>query len=119
MVEQSLRKGEVRGSSPLIGSLPRQKLAGTQMAVYTYMLKSFKTGSYYIGISSNPRARLKEHNRGKSKYTAPLKPFTLVFAREHDNYQEARKHEKWLKKKNISYKNRLTSLGIIPPSQAG
>lgn len=83
------------------------------------MLKGLKTGSYYIGISKDPKTRLKEHNRGKSTYSSALKPFSLVFTREHSNYQEARKHEKWLKKKNTSYKNRLASLGIIPPSQTG
>lgn len=77
------------------------------MAVYTYLIKSAVDGSYYIGISDDPSRRLDEHNRGQLKQTAKKKPYTLVYKKEHADYVEARKHEKWLKKKNREYKDNL------------
>jgi len=53
-----------------------------------------------------------EHNSGKLKITSSKKPWRLVFVREHETYASARKHEKWLKKKNDEYKNRLAQLAL-------
>ncbi len=75
--------------------------------VYTYLLQNPTNGSFYTGIAKNPLERLKEHNSGKSKFTSKFKNWKLVYTKEHNNYEEARKHEKWLKKKNVIYKNKL------------
>jgi putative endonuclease len=45
---------------------------------YVYFLKSQKDGSYHIGVTSNIEIRLKEHNIGLSKSTAPKRPWILV-----------------------------------------
>jgi putative endonuclease len=74
--------------------------------VYTYLLKNNK-GTFYIGISENPNRRLNEHNAGKVLTTRLKKPWNLVYLKSHKNYIEARKQEKWLKKKNHNYKNKL------------
>ena len=36
---------------------------------YVYILKSEKSGIYYTGIAIDINLRLKDHNRGKSKFT--------------------------------------------------
>lgn len=80
-----------------------------EKTIYTYLIKSEVDQSYYTGISQNPDKRLIEHNGGKLATTARKKPYKLVFVKEHANYQEARKHEKWLKKKNREFKRTLES----------
>lgn len=77
------------------------------MSCYVYMLKSLKNGKYYVGISEDIIRRLKEHNSGKLKTTLKNKPYIIVFKKEYDNYETARKHEIWLKKKSIEYKDKV------------
>jgi len=79
--------------------------------VYTYLLKSLKDGSYYVGISQNPKNRLIFHNSGDNLSTKGNAPWNLVYVKAHSSYREARKHEKWLKKKNKEYKKKLESFG--------
>lgn len=71
------------------------------------MLKSLKNNKYYVGISKNVARRLKEHNSGKLKTTSKNKPFVIVFKKEYSNYKEARRHEIWLKKKDLKYKDKV------------
>lgn len=75
--------------------------------IYTYLLKSVKGDSYYVGISKNPKRRLKFHNSGDNLSTKVKRPWKLVYKKRHGSYDEARKHEKWLKKKNHEYKQKL------------
>jgi len=74
------------------------------------MLKSLKDESYYVGISTDPNRRLKEHNSGKLLRTAKNKPHIIVFEKEYTNYKEARRHEIWLKKKSVKYKEKLNNI---------
>ena len=78
------------------------------MSCFVYMLKSLKNGKYYVGISENVVRRLKEHNTDKLKTTSKNAPYIVVFEKEYCDYRTARKHEIWLKKKNIKYKDNLT-----------
>lgn len=88
--------------------------------VYTYLLKSLRTGSFYFGISKDPQKRLIEHNKGRVTSTSKNKPYEIVFYKGHENYSQARRNEIWLKKKNVVYKNRLVTIGrVIPPIQTG
>ena len=41
--------------------------------------------------------RIKDHNSGKNKSTAPYAPFDLKVQEEYDDYKEARKREIFLK----------------------
>ena len=75
--------------------------------VWTYLLKSGKDGSYYSGITKDTYDRLILHNDGKVESTSNKKPWQLVYKKQHADYQEARRHEKWLKKKNREYKDKL------------
>ncbi len=87
------------------------------MKVYTYLLKSLKDNTYYTGISKNPHRRVEKHNNGHLRTTAKKRPFLIVYLKEHQNYSEARRHEKWLKKKNRQYKDKLAQLA--PPEIGG
>lgn len=77
------------------------------MTVFTYLLRSQKDNSYYTGITDNCEKRVLQHNDGKVESTKVKRPWDLVYKKSHDNYIEARKHEKWLKKKNRQYKDKL------------
>src|SRR3989344_6727900 len=77
------------------------------MTIFTYLLRSQKDKSYYTGITENCDFRIKQHNTGKVESTKNRRPWDLVFSKPHENYSEARKHEKWLKKKNREYKDKL------------
>ncbi len=87
------------------------------MSCYTYLIQSKIDNSFYVGISKDPKRRLIEHNGGKLKITSKKKPYKLIYIKEYPDYQSARKHEKWLKKKNIEYKSGLAQLA--PPSSGG
>jgi len=89
------------------------------MKIFIYLIKSLKDNNYYCGITRNLIKRLKEHNSGKVKITAKKRPFNLVYFKGHQNYQEARKHEKWLKKKNRDYKDKLIALAQLAPPITG
>lgn len=41
----------------------------------------------------------------------------MIYTKEYPDYKSARKHEIWLKKKNLNYKLRLAQLA--PPSSGG
>ena len=70
------------------------------MSVFTYLLKSEQDNTFYTGISADPNRRLAQHNKGSVEHTKKLRPWKLVYKKQHDSYEEARKHERWLKKKN-------------------
>jgi hypothetical protein len=45
---------------------------------FVYILESEVNGSFYKGYSEDVAVRLDEHNRGKTAYTAPLRPWKLT-----------------------------------------
>lgn len=79
--------------------------------IYVYLLKSSKDGNYYVGITKNIKERLKKHNSGEVMSTKNRCPWKLMYSKMYSNYSDARKHEKWLKKKNHEYKSRLYQAG--------
>jgi len=85
--------------------------------VYVYMLQSLIDMRYYVGITVNILERLQKHNRGEISSTKSRKPLKVVYIKEYCSYAEARKHEKWLKKKNREYKDRIAQLA--PPEIGG
>ena len=82
------------------------------MPVSVYLLQSLKDSSFYVGISDDVKRRLSEHNLGKLKITSLKRPWNLAWYKEYPDYASARKHEKWLKKKNRKYKLYLTQLAL-------
>ena len=65
--------------------------------VYVYALSNSINTEVYIGISSDPERRLKEHNQGKSRYTKAYKPWKIFYTEECDSYANARQLELYYK----------------------
>ena len=65
---------------------------------YVYRLQSEKHPvKSYIGFSADLKQRLKDHNAGKNRYTAPLRPWKLVFYAAFAAEEKARAFEAYLK----------------------
>ena len=62
-----------------------------------YVLRSLSSGKHYVGMATDVEARLKEHNRGKSRFTKGHIPWELLYAEEVGAAALARKGEKYLK----------------------
>ena len=67
------------------------------MQYFVYILQSDVDHSYYIGYSSNPDNRLKDHNMGRSRYTRKKIPWRIVYIEQYDNKSDAIKRERFLK----------------------
>ncbi|MBI3638648.1 GIY-YIG nuclease family protein [Candidatus Wolfebacteria bacterium] len=85
---------------------------------YVYILKSKRTGKYYIGYTNNLEKRLKVHNSGKTKSLVRHIPLEIIQIEEYKFYQEARRREKQIKKykSGEAFKKLLNSL---PTPSAG
>ena len=66
---------------------------------YVYILKSLKSGKFYIGSTNNLQKRLSEHNTDKrvKLYTYRYRPWKLFMYREFEDEQMARQYEKVVK----------------------
>jgi putative endonuclease len=62
-----------------------------------YILYSNKINRYYVGISSNLKWRLQQHNRGLSPYTRGKGPWELIYSKEFPSRAAARAREKEIK----------------------
>ncbi|MCK4333141.1 MAG: GIY-YIG nuclease family protein, partial [Thermoplasmatales archaeon] len=81
----------------------KQNFYPANFMIYVYLLKSSKDGNYYVGITKNIKERLKKHNSCEVMSTKNRCPWKLMYSKMYSNYSDARKHEKWLKKKNHEY----------------
>jgi putative endonuclease len=64
---------------------------------YTYILKSEKNGSYYVGSSEDTDKRIVLHNKGLVKSTKRYIPWSIVYREEYKTLSEARKRELQIK----------------------
>ncbi len=65
---------------------------------YVYLLQSEAfEGQRYVGITSDLRQRLAEHNAGKSPHTSKYAPWRLVTYVAFSNEQKAETFERYLK----------------------
>ncbi|MFN8208977.1 MAG: GIY-YIG nuclease family protein [Bacteroidales bacterium] len=64
---------------------------------FVYVLKSEVDGSFYKGYTKNLEVRIKEHNSGKSSYTARKIPWKLVYFEQVDTLTEAIARERYFK----------------------
>ncbi len=64
---------------------------------YVYILQSKKDNRYYIGYTSDLKARLDFHNSGRQRSTRHRIPFELIYYEEFQTKQEALKREKEIK----------------------
>lgn len=77
------------------------------------MLQSLADNGFYVGITNDVNERLKKHNKGEVKSTKNRRPLKIVYLKNHCSYEDARKHEKWLKKKDIKYKVEVAQLARL------
>ncbi len=64
---------------------------------YTYIIKSEVDGSLYKGHTNDLKARLKEHNTGKSEYTSRKRPWEIVYYEKFSSREQAIVREKYFK----------------------
>jgi putative endonuclease len=64
---------------------------------YVYILRSILRGLLYVGTTNDVERRVRQHNAGYSRSTAPYRPYELVYVEEHTSLAEARKREWHLK----------------------
>ena len=67
-------------------------------------------------MTQNLERRLKEHNSGETKSNKAYAPFKIVYFEEHENADDARKREKYLK--TSAGRRFLKNKGIWPHSSA-
>lgn len=66
--------------------------------MYVYILKSESISKhYYVGITTDLRQRLKDHNMGKCSHTVKYKPWQLKNAFWFNDKQKAHAFERYLK----------------------
>ena len=88
--------------SRILDDLSRSdKIIGTPVCglimYYTYILKSKRDNSYYIGYTQNLNKRISEHNSGKSKSTKSRRPYELIYRKGYETRSEAVRYERYLK----------------------
>ena len=64
---------------------------------YVYVIQSIDGNHQYIGMSSDPHSRLKQHNSGQSKYTSAYRPWKILYTEFAENLEAARMLEKYYK----------------------
>lgn len=64
---------------------------------YAYVLRSRKTGRWYIGSTRDLRKRIATHNAGKNKSTKLGAPWGTIYYEAGQNREDARAREKYLK----------------------
>lgn len=84
--------------------------------MYTvYIIKSDKSGNYYIGFTSDLQDRLKHHNSGATKSTRSNRPWLLVYKEEFSDKKSA-----WLWERQIKrYKGGEAFKKLISSPQNG
>ncbi len=70
---------------------------------YVYVLYSEASEIYYKGFTENIKARMLEHNEGKSRFTKNKGPWQLIFVQRFSSKREALIREKSLKKCKPEY----------------
>jgi putative endonuclease len=64
---------------------------------YVYILKSEKSGRYYVGRAADLPKRLKQHNDGKTRSLKAYLPMQVVHVEEFSSKQEAYRRERRIK----------------------
>lgn len=73
----------------------KNKIMKLQYCVY--VLQSAKDNNFYVGSTTNLKARLTSHFHGLSKATAPRRPFNLIFCEYFVSNKDSLRREKYLK----------------------
>jgi putative endonuclease len=73
-------------------------MATAPTTYWVYALRSDRLPRFYIGLAEDVDARLRQHNQGRSQWTARYRPWRCVFRRAFPNLTEARQFENLLKR---------------------
>ena len=79
------------------GSASRGSRDKTRGVFYVYVLRSESDSGFYIGFSTNLRARLRQHQEGESRATSHRGPWELVYYEAYLNQEDALGRERYLK----------------------
>ena len=82
-----------------------------------YVLKSFKNGRLYIGMTTNLPRRLIEHNRGDNKSSKSNRPYKVIYTESVSNRDDARSLEK--KFKSGCWREKFKSMHCCGVEQSG
>ena len=66
------------------------------MKYFVYMLEN-ESKRHYVGITTDTRRRLIEHNNGSAKSTRPFGPWKVIYTEVFDSRSDACKREWFLK----------------------
>ncbi|MBI2409753.1 GIY-YIG nuclease family protein [Candidatus Kaiserbacteria bacterium] len=64
---------------------------------YVYILHSKKDGSRYIGVTTDLRKRLNQHNEGRSAYSNTKRPYSINWYSAFATKEKAYAFESYLK----------------------
>jgi putative endonuclease len=64
---------------------------------YVYVLRSESDSGFYIGFSTNLRARLRQHQNGDSFATSHRGPWKLIYYEAYTEREDAEGRERFLK----------------------
>lgn len=64
---------------------------------YVYLIESVGAPHRYVGLTTDLKRRLAEHNAGKSAHTAKFKPWHLTTYVAFSDRQKAESFERYLK----------------------
>jgi len=64
---------------------------------YTYILQSTRDQTYYIGVTSDLKRRLQEHNAGGVRYTKSKRPWNVIWYGSFVTKEKAVAFETYLK----------------------
>ncbi len=67
------------------------------MSYHVYIIRSIPKRTLYVGCTRDVEKRLRQHNAGYNRSTAPHRPFELVHVENHDSLSGARRREWQLK----------------------
>ena len=64
---------------------------------YVYILKSKQDGSRYVGVTSDLKRRIQEHNNGSARYSSAKRPYSIIWYCAFHNKNKAYAFEQYLK----------------------
>jgi predicted GIY-YIG superfamily endonuclease len=99
-MEDALRSPVVRAKQGVgVNSVGRATDGEPQVLMkYTYLLKSLaQPDQHYIGCTSDLRARIEQHNRGRVHHTAKYRPWKIHVAIRFEDDHRAEEFERYLK----------------------
>jgi putative endonuclease len=77
--------------------LPAGRQAQRTEMFHVYVLRSLRDGDFYIGLTSDLRRRLAQHNAGQTRATRSRRRFELLLSETLPSSQAARSREKYYK----------------------